>query len=69
MKSVIKLIPFDIERARNGAKVVTRDKHDVSIATFDGNNALYPIVAHIKPKSYTDEVVTRELYTKKGTFF
>ena len=69
MKSVIKLIPFDIEKARNGAKVVTRDKHDVSIATFDANDDLYPIVAYIKPKFYTDEVVTKELYTKKGTFF
>ena len=69
MKKAIKLIPFDIEKARNGAKVVTRDNHDVYIKTVEGGNICYPIEAYILPLRYTNEVAVRQLFTKEGRLF
>lgn len=40
-----KLKPFDLEAAKNGAKVVTRDGHAVRIICYDRKNEVYPIVA------------------------
>lgn len=40
-----KLKPFDLEAAKNGAKVVTRDGHAVRIICYDRKNEEYPIVA------------------------
>lgn len=42
------LIPFDIEKAKQGAKVMTRDGHDVRILCFDRNSDEYPIVVLIQ---------------------
>lgn len=46
---VAKLIPFDIEKAKQGAKVVTRDGHDVHILCYSSRyaNGRQPIIAEI----------------------
>lgn len=61
------LIPFDIEKAKQGAKVVTRDRHDVRILCFDRNSDSYPIVALVQnTNSGEDEIIS---YTKHGYYF
>ena len=58
-----KLVPFDIEKAKNGAKVVTRDGHHVKITAHYLNTVkTYPITGEIKE---TGESLT---FTKEGRF-
>ena len=40
-----KLVPFDIEKAKQGAKVVTRDGRNVRIGFYDLKNKEYPVGA------------------------
>lgn len=68
MKTKTKQIPFDIEKARNGAKVVTRDNHNVYISKFEGGNICYPIEACIKASSASETNVI-ERFTKEGRLF
>jgi len=44
-----KLIPFDVQKAKDGAKVVTRDGRNVRIGFFNlkGNNS-YPFVGAVE---------------------
>ena len=66
-KSTFRVIPFDIEKAKQGAKVVTRDGHNVRILCFDRNSDIYPIVALVqKTNSEEDEIIS---YTKHGYYF
>ena len=51
-----KLKPFDLEAAKNGAKVVTRDGRDARILCFDAMGS-YPIVAIVR--SDYEEVVDK----------
>lgn len=45
---VTRLIPFDVTKAKQGAKVVTRDRQNVRILCFDSKNRIgQPIVAEI----------------------
>lgn len=48
-KPTVRVIPFDIEKAKQGAKVVTRDGHDVRILCYSSRNAngSQPIIAEI----------------------
>ncbi len=50
---------FDLEKAKAGAKVCTRDGRQVHISRFDGGNHVYPIVASIEgqeaPCYFTNE--------------
>jgi len=46
----MKLIPFDVEKAKAGAKVVTRDGHKVDIIIFNGRNS-YPISGWIRARA------------------
>ena len=48
-KPTVRVIPFDIEKAKQGAKVVTRDGHDVRILCYSSRNAngRQPIVSEI----------------------
>ena len=48
-KPTVRVIPFDIEKAKQGAKVVTRDGHDVHILCYSSRyaNSKQPIVAEI----------------------
>lgn len=57
--------PFDIEKAKAGAKVVTRDGRDVEILKFDLQDE-YPIVVVITPKC---DVQWIETYTLDGKCF
>lgn len=45
---VTRLIPFDVTKAKKGAKVVTRDRQNVRILCFDRNSDSYPIVALVQ---------------------
>lgn len=48
-KPTVRVIPFDIEKAKQGAKVVTRDGHDVRILYYSSRyaNGRQPIIAEI----------------------
>ena len=48
-KSAFRVIPFDIEKAKQGAKVVTRDGHNVHILYYNSRyaNGKQPIIAEI----------------------
>ena len=59
-----KLIPFDIEKAKNGAKVVTRDGRLVRIGFFDLKDK-YPIVGAVKERYDKESIVS---FTKEGKY-
>ena len=66
-KSTVRIVPFDIEKAKQGAKIVTRDGSDVRILCFDRNSDHYPIVALVHhPNGGEDEIIS---YTKHGYYF
>jgi hypothetical protein len=61
----MKLLPFDLEKAKNGAKVVTRDWRIVRILDSQ-NPGSSPITAHIVSPNGT---VSSHRYTIDGTLF
>lgn len=62
-----RIVPFDIEKAKQGAKVVTRDGHDVRILCYDRHSDIYPIVAVVQIEdSREDEIIS---YTNDGKYF
>jgi hypothetical protein len=56
-KQMKKLIPFDIEKARKGAKVVTEKGHEVTILTYEGRALFNKIIGTYIDES--DEIVSR----------
>lgn len=48
-----KLLPFDLEAAKSGAKVVTRDGRPARIVCFDAKDR-YPIIALVDNKDGTE---------------
>ena len=66
-KPTVRIVPFDIEKAKQGAKIVTRDGHDVRILCYDRHSDIYPIVAIVQSKdSREDEIIS---YTTDGKYF
>ncbi len=65
-KPTVRTIPFDIEKAKQGAKVVTRDGRNVRILCFDRNSDEYPIVVLIQKKDGEDDEI--ETYAKNGKY-
>ena len=65
-KPTVRVIPFDIEKAKQGAKVVTRDGHDVRILCYSSRNAngTQPIVSEIDK----GEDVILTTHAEDGTF-
>ena len=65
-KPTVRVIPFDIEKAKQGAKVVTRDGHDVRILCYSSRNAnsTQPIVSEIDE----GEDVILATHAKDGTY-
>lgn len=59
---VTKLIPFDVTKAKQGAKVVTANGEDVRILCLD-RRSLYPIVALILHLDDEEELID---YTQEG---
>lgn len=49
------LKPFDLEKAKAGAKVVTRDGREVRIICFDRKAPVFKLVALINNKGIEDE--------------
>lgn len=60
-KEIIK--PFDLASYKNGAKVKTRDGHEVRIICTDKKNPYYPIVALVK---LADGSESTQFYTSNG---
>ena len=60
-KEIIK--SFDLEAYKNGAKVKTRDGHEVRIICTDKKNPYYPIVALVK---LADGSESTQFYTSNG---
>ena len=60
-KEIIK--PFDLEAYKKGAKVKTRDGHEVRIVCTDKKNPYYPIVALVK---LADGSESTQFYTSNG---
>ena len=60
-KEIIK--PFDLASYKNGAKVKTRDGHEVRIICTDRKNPYFPIVALVK---LTDGSESTQFYTSNG---
>ena len=58
-----KLVPFDVERAKNGAKIVTRTGLNVRIGFQDVKNGDNPILDLVSVSDYTE---TPMFYTKDG---
>ena len=65
-KPTVRVIPFDIEKAKQGAKVVTRDGHDVRILCYSSRNAngTQPIVSEIDK----EEDVMLATHAEDGTY-
>lgn len=61
-----KFKPFDLEAAKAGAPVMTRDGRPARILAFDVENAGYPVVVAIKTSTGKCESV--ELFTEQGQF-
>lgn len=66
-KPTIRRIPFDIEKAKQGAKVITRDGRDTRILCFDCKSKTDPIVAAaMGPDDVEEEIIS---YTKDGKYY
>lgn len=59
-----KKVPFDSERAKNGAKIVTRCGYPVRIGLFDAKNERYPIIAAVEINGQEDPY----RFTAEGNF-
>ena len=44
----MKLLPFDLEKAKAGARVVTTEKQSVRILCYDGPDKEYPLVGFVE---------------------
>lgn len=58
--------PFDLEKAKAGAPVCTREGFKARIVCFDANNKRFPLVALIKGSDNSDEYPV--CYDKEGNF-
>lgn len=65
-KPIVRILPFDIEKAKQGAKVVTRDGHNVHILCYDSRycNSRQPIIAEIEKR----EDVQLTTHAEDGTY-
>lgn len=61
----INMKPFNLEKAKQGAEVITRDGRKVKILTFSRRNNDYPIVALV---DYGEEEAIH-MYTTEGYYF
>ena len=66
-KPTVRMVPFDLEKAKQGAKLVTRDGSDARIICYDCKAEAYPIAALVfSPDDNEEEIVS---YTKNGTYY
>lgn len=65
-KPIVRILPFDIEKAKQSAKVVTRNGHDVRILCYDSRHydSRHPIIAEIDER----EDVQLTTYAEDGTY-
>lgn len=57
--------PFDLEKAKAGASVCTRDGYRARIVCFDADNDRFPIVALLKVDNGKEYPIS---FTKEGRF-
>lgn len=60
-----KIIPFNIEKAKSGAKIVTRDNYPVRILCYDLEDSRMPIIAAVRK----DRKEIPYQYTIEGNFY
>lgn len=65
-KNELKLKPFDLEAARSGKPVCTRDGRKVRIICFDKKDSIYPIIALVESQIDNREDLLQ--YTSTGKF-
>lgn len=66
---ITKHIPFDIELAKKGYQVVTRNGRPVRILSYDFENQLYPIVAAVKKIDENCHACEEiQMYTSEGHY-
>lgn len=53
--------PFDIEAAKRGEKVITRDGREVRIICFDRVNKIYPIIGLVRHKDKSEGVYSFDI--------
>lgn len=58
MEKIKNLKPFDLEAAKAGKPVRTKDGRDVRIICFDCKDETFPIVALVSPSSVREEVIS-----------
>lgn len=61
--------PFDLEAAKAGAKVVTRDGRQVRIICFDKKDPQYPIVALVPETKDIKSLEVVFIYQEDGRYF
>lgn len=59
--------PFDLEKAKAGAPLCTREGFRARIICFDANNKGFPLVALVKDSNNSEEYPV--LYSKDGNFY
>lgn len=59
--------PFDLEKAKAGAPICTREGFRARIVCFDADNKRFPLVVLIKDSDNSGEYPA--LYNKEGFFF
>lgn len=59
--------PFDLEKAKAGAPICTREGFRARIVCFDADNKRFPLVALIKDSDNSNEYPV--CYNKEGNFF
>lgn len=67
MKSTTKIVPFNLEKAKNGARVVTRDGHKVDIIRFDERDT-YPISGWIRSSQNIGDLDEYVSFTEEGYY-
>lgn len=65
----LSLKPFDIQKAREGKPVCTRDGRKARIICFDRNASQYSIVALVEHKGFPNKEEEIKVYTNEGKCF
>lgn len=68
-KPTVRLVPFDIEKAKQGAKLVTKEGMNARIICYDRKSEDFPIVAAVMDTEDDDSDEELVSYTKNGTYY
>lgn len=68
-KPTVRRIPFDIEKAKQGAKVITRNGNSARILCYDRKSETDPIVALVLQPNEDEDEEEIVSYTNNGEFY